>query len=357
MDPLVPLSQFNFSNLIFTSIANQTLSNILIVIILIFVAAFFSMAETAFSSCNKVRIKIKAEDGNKHAKNAMKVIDNYDKSLVTILIGHNVVNFVASAIATLVAVSFIENEGVASVVSTIIMTILVLFFGEVLPKNIAKVNADKACMILAYPIRFLMFILYPVSMIFYGITLLIMKMFAKEEKEPEITEDDLQNIVEAIEEEGVIDEEESDLIQSAIEFDNIVVKEIFTPRKNIYAINIREDRDELIKTLVEGNINFSRIPVYDGSLDNIIGILHLRKFLKEYMLDKDVDIKSILLDPYFVKPNINLDDMLDGFAQHKTHIAIVLNNNDRVLGMVTMDDVLEELVGEQKNPKGSDAKC
>ena len=111
MDPLVPLSNFNFSNLIFASFSNQTLSNILIVIILIFIAAFFSMAETAFSSCNKVRIKIKAEDGNKHAKNAMKVIDNYDKSLVTILIGHNVVNFVASAIATLVAVSFIENEG------------------------------------------------------------------------------------------------------------------------------------------------------------------------------------------------------------------------------------------------------
>ena len=184
-----------------------------------------------------------------------------------------------------------------------------------------------------------------------------MKIFNKKEEEPEMTEDDLQNIVEAIEEEGVIDEEESDLIQSAIEFDSIIVKEIFTPRRNMYAINIREDRDEIIKTLVEGNVKFSRIPVYDGSIDNIVGILHLRRFLKEYMLDKDIDIKSLLIEPYFVKPNIKLDDMLDGFAQHKTHIAIVMNNNDRVVGMVTMDDVLEELVGEQKNPKGSDAKC
>ena len=357
MDPLVPLSLANFSNLTLTSFNNETFNNILIVIILIFVAAFFSMSETAFSTCNKVRLKIKAEDGNRHAKNAMKVIDNYDKSLITILIGHNIVNFVASAIATLVAVSFIENEGVASVVSTIIMTLLVLFFGEVLPKNIAKVNADKSCLILAYPIRFLMIILYPVSMIFYGITVLIMKIFAKKEKEPEMTEDDLQNIVESIEEEGIIDEEESDLIQSAIEFDSIVVKEIFTPRKQMFAINIREDRDEIIKTLVEGNVNFSRIPVYDGSIDNIVGILHLRKFLREYMLDNDVDIKSLLIDPYFVKPNIKLDDMFDGFSSHKTHIAIVLNNNERVVGMVTMDDVLEELVGEQKNPKGSDAKC
>jgi len=357
MDPLVPLSQANYFNLIFTSITSKTWSNILIIVILILIAAFFSMAETAFSTCNKVRIKLKAEDGNRHAKLAMKVIDNYDKSLVTILIGHNVVNFVASSLATLVAVSFIANEGVASVVSTVILTILVLFFGEVLPKNIAKANAEKACLILAYPVRFLMIVLFPVSIIFYGITLLIMKIFSKKEKEPEMTEDDLQNIVEAIEEEGVIDEEESDLIQSAIEFDSIVVKEIFTPRKNIYAINIRDDRDELIKELISGNINFSRIPVYDGSLDNVIGILHLRRFLKEYMLDKDVDIKTLLIDPYFVKSNINLDDMLDGFAQHKTHIAIVINNNERVIGMVTMDDVLEELVGEQKNPKGSDAKC
>lgn len=357
MDPLVPLSQINFSNLILTSTQNQTLSNIILIIVLIFVAAFFSMAETAFSTCNKIRIKIKAEDGNRHAKLAMKVIDNYDKSLITVLIGHNIVNFVASAIATLVAVAFIENEGVASVVSTIIMTILVLLFGEIIPKNIAKANADKSCLILAYPIRFLMIVLYPLSMIFYGITLLVMKIFNNKEKEPEMTEDDLQNIVEAIEEEGVIEEEESDLIQSAIEFDSIVVKEIFTPRKKMYAINIRDDRDELIKTLVKGNISFSRIPVYDGSIDNIIGILHVRKFLKEYMLDRDVDIKSLLIEPYFVKPNIKLDDMLDGFSQHKTHIAIVTNNNERVVGMVTMDDVLEELVGEQKNPKGSDAKC
>ena len=357
MDPLVPLSQINLLNLIFTSFTNQTLGNIILIILLIFIAAFFSMAETAFSTCNKVRLKIKAEDGNRHAKLAMKVIDNYDKSLVTILIGHNVVNFVASAIATLVFVSFIANEGVASVVSTVIMTILVLLFGEIIPKNIAKANADKACLILAYPVRFLMIILYPVSIIFYGITLLIMKIFNKKEEEPEMTEDDLQNIVEAIEEEGVIDEEESDLIQSAIEFDSIIVKEIFTPRRNMYAINIREDRDEIIKTLIEGNVKFSRIPVYDGSIDNIIGILHLRRFLKEYMLDKEIDIKSLLIEPYFVKPNIKLDDMLDGFAQHKTHIAIVMNNNDRVVGMVTMDDVLEELVGEQKNPKGSDAKC
>lgn len=352
MDPLVPLSSIYFLN----SFTNQTLENILIIIILIFLSAFFSMSETVFSTCNKVRLKIKAEDGNKHAKKAMKVIDNYDKSLITILIGNNIVNLTASSLATLVAVSLILNEGVASLVASVIMTILVLLFGEVIPKNVGKANADKICLFLAYPIRFLMIIFTPVSIIFYGITLLVKKIFGAKEDEPEMTEDDLQNIVEAIEEEGVIDEEESDLIQSAIEFDSIVVKEIFTPRKNIFAINIRDDRDNLIKTLVEGNISFSRIPVYDGSLDNVIGILHVRKFLREYMLNKDIDIKSLLIEPYFVKPNINLDDMFDGFSQHKTHIAIVINNNERVVGMVTMDDVLEELVGEQKHPKGSDAK-
>ncbi len=357
MDPLVPLSQINFSNLILTSTQNQTLENILIIIVLILLSAFFSMSETVFSTCNKIRLKIKAEDGNRHAKLAMKIIDNYDKSLITILIGNNIVNLTSSSLATLVAISLIPNEGVASLVSSIILTLIVLFFGEVFPKNIAKANSDKLCLFLSYPIRFLMIIFTPISIIFYGITILIKKIFGSRESEPEMTEDDLQNIVEAIEEEGVIEEEESDLIQSAIEFDSIVVKEIFTPRKKIYAINIRDDREELIKTLVEGNIPFSRIPVYDGSIDNIIGILHVRKFLKEYMLDRDVDIKSLLIEPYFVKPNIKLDDMLDGFSQHKTHIAIVTNNNERVIGMVTMDDVLEELVGEQKNPKGSDAKC
>lgn len=347
MDPLVPLSSILLTQ------TSQVNTNIIVILILIILSAFFSASETAFSNCNKIRIKLKAEDGNKNAKLILNILENYDKSLITILIGNNVVNLTASSLATIVSLSLFQTEGIATVVSTIVMTIVVFIFGEILPKNIAKANADKIVAAFAYPIKFLMIIFTPISIIFILLSSLCKKLFASKEEEPEITEDDLQNIVEAIEEEGVIDEEESDLIQSAIEFDSIVVKEIFTPRKKIFAINIRDEREDIINTLLN-NTTFSRIPIYDGSLDNIIGILHVRKFLKEYMMDKDIDIKSVLIEPYYVKSNIKLDDMLDGFSQHKTHIAIVVNNNDRTIGMVTMDDVLEELIGEQKQPKGSD---
>lgn len=340
MDPLVPLQSLILTNT--TKIYGFTA----LIVVLIILSAFFSASETALTCCNRVRMKVKAENGSKSAKLVMKLLGMYDKSLITLLIGNNIVNVSSSAIATVVfLIVFNNNKNLASTISTIVMTLLVLFFGEVIPKNMAKEKADKFVLFCCYPLFFFHIIFFPLMLIFNGLLLLVKKIFKMDENKTTMTEDEFQGIVETVEEEGGIDEEESDIIQAAVDFGDITVKSVLTPIDKVVAIDVKKmAKRELIEYIK--NVEYSRIPVYDGTIDNIIGILHIRKCLKNIMNTKSFSIKSAISEPFFVLDNCKLDDMIDIFKLQKKHLAIVKDANEKNIGIVSMEDVLEELVGE-----------
>lgn len=344
MDPLVPLLHILANN-------NSGTKNIVPYIITIFIfilfSAYFSMAETTLSCCNRIRMSVKAENGSKSAKLVIKLLDKFDKSLITLLVGNNIANLAASTLGTLVfLVVFNYNESLASAISTAVLTILIFFFGELIPKNIAKSHPDSVVMIMCYPLIVLYYLFYPVTIIFYGITRLVQKIFKADQVDNNITEDEFQAIVEAVEKEGGIDEEESDIIQAAVDFGDITVSNVLTPIEKVFALDIKNtSRKELITHLK--NTEFSRIPVYDGEKNNIIGILHVRKFLKNYMKTKNGSARAAISEPPTVNASYKLDDMIDFFKDNKKHMAVVKNDDNVTIGIVTMEDVLEELIGEQ----------
>lgn len=309
---------------------------------LVIMSGFFSMSETAFAYCNRIKLKVKADDGNKSAKLALNIVENFDNSLITILIGNNIVNILSSTIATVIGIFLFKENG--TLVATVFTTVVVLLFGEIIPKNIATVWSDRIALITCYPIYFFKIILFPLSIVYMGFLKLLNKIFKTDKKDPVITEDEFTDIIESIEEEGLIEEEESDIIQSAVDFGDITIKEIYTKLENVVAIDINSSKDQITQTLLEEN--YSRIPVYSSKPDNIIGILHVRTYLKQVMTKKDYSIKKSLIKPFFVNVDSKIDDVFEEFRKKKMHIAIVVDNNKKVIGMVTMEDVLEELVGE-----------
>ncbi len=344
MDPLVPLFRILANN---TTEINELIPNIIIIIVFILFSGYFSMAETAFSCCNRIRMSVKAENGSKSAKLALKVLDRYDRSLITLLVGNNIVNLGASTLGTVVfLIIFNNNESLASIVSTAVLTLLIFFFGELIPKNIAKSYPDSVATILCYPLIMMYYVFYPITIIFYGITRLVQKMFKADQADNNMTEDEFQAIVETVEEEGGLDEEESDIIQAAVEFGDITVGDVLTPLENVYAIDIRKTSRKELMTFLK-DTEFSRIPVYEGTKDNVVGILHVRKYLKNIMKTRNFLSRAAISEPLVVKGSSKLDDMLDFFKENKKHMAIVKNDEGKTIGIVTMEDVLEELIGEQ----------
>ena len=319
-----------------------------VLVLLILIGGFFAAAETSFSYCNKTRIKNRAEDDNdKKAKRVQYILDRFDNVITTILIGTNVTHIVASTLATVLAIALFGEIG--SVYATVVVTLLVFIFSETLPKNIARVNADKVSELTAPIIIGLMYLLLPLV---YVLTKPFQYLFSKlkKEEEPEYNEEDLQNIVETIEEEGVLDEDESNLIQSAIEFDDISALSIYTPVDEITGIDISEDREAIIKKIKTMD-NHSRIPVYWHDIDRIIGVIHIRTVYQKLLEDPDISLFKLLTKPYFIEPSMKLDDIFEGFSRHKTHMAIV-RSNKKTLGLVTMNDVLRELIGDMVETEG-----
>ena len=317
----------------------------LIFVGLLILSAFFSATESALSYCNRHKIKAKADDGSKASKLLVKMFDKFDNTIITILIGNNVVNTCCSILTTFMAVKLLGNQG--SLVAIIITTIIVVLFGEMIPKNIAKGHPEKFSMFAVYPMYFLMILLWPFAKIFNGLIWLIRSLFKKTtiEEEESFTEDDFQDVIEKIEEEGVLNEEESDIIQNAVDFGEILVKDVLTKRQDIVAIDVKKCTKAYLKDFLT-KCNYSRIPIYDGNIDNIIGVLHVRTYLRSLFFDRRTSATKIMTKPYFVSPQIKLDEIFEGFKQNKTHIAIVKASNGKTLGMVTMKDVLEELVSD-----------
>ena len=312
------------------------------ILILILFSAFFSSAETAFSTVNTIRIKHSAEKGDKRAKTTLYVTENYDKAITTILIGNNIVNIGCSSLATVLCINLFGDMGAA--ISTGAVTLLVLTFGEVLPKCIAKEHAEIFCLSCAKSLRILMAVFSPFVFLFIKMKTFVLNRLSKGEAIPSVTEDELKFIIESIEEEGVLEEQESDLLQSALDFDEKTVQEILTPRVDITAINIADNIDDIFKLIVDER--YSRIPVYEDKIDNIIGILHTREFLEIIAQGKTPNILTLIQAPHFVYKTKKLSKVLTDFKHNRRNIAIVTDDYGGTVGIVTMEDLLEELVGE-----------
>ena len=312
-----------------------------IIAVLILLSSFFSGVETAFSFANTIRLKSLADNGSKRAKNALWVCDNFDKALTAILIGNNVVNLGCSSLATILCLDLFKNYGAA--IATGATTLLVLTFGEVIPKCIGKEKSDGIVLHTGLLLKVLTYVLTPLVVLFTGLKTLVMKIGHIKKDSPSVTEDELKYIIETIEEEGILEEQESELVQSALEFDEKTAQEILTPRVDVTVIDIDDSKEEIHDLIIRER--YSRIPVYEGDIDNIIGILHTRDYL-EKVIDGEADIRDLLIPAHFIYKNQKLSDILNDFRANKLHIAIVTDEYGGFLGIVTMEDLLEEIVGD-----------
>lgn len=316
---------------------------IAVIIACIIMSGFFSATETAFSTFNRIRVKNLAEKGNRRAQRVISLADNYDALITTILIGNNIVNILCAALGTLVFVELLHgDQDLATTLSTVVITLAVLIFGEISPKSIAKRRPESFAMFACIPIYILYIIFYPLSFIFKKWQNLLAKMF-KSDEDKGITEEELVSIIEEAEESGDIDEDESELIKSAIEFNDLEVADIFTPRIDITSLPVDAEREVIEKQFEESG--YSRIPVYDGDLDNIVGILYHKDY---YMtdFDKDSPITEILKPVIFVTKTQKIGDVLKDLQEKQLHLAIVTDEYGSTAGIVTLEDIIEEIVGE-----------
>lgn len=316
---------------------------VIILVALLILSAFFSATETAFTSLNRTRLKLLADDGKKSAKKALKHAENYDRLLYTILIGNNIVNLTLATISTLLFSSIITNsESLSATLSTIISTIAVLIFGEITPKTLAKEFPEKVAMFVAPIMDFFTIILYPLNLVFTGWKLLLKNIF-KFKSEDVITEQELLTYVEEANEDGTLDNNETELISSAIEFNDAEVGDILVPRVNVIAVEENTPMKDI--RLVFSEHGFSRLPVYRGSIDTIIGMIHEKDFYAAYTSGA-TDIKGIVTSMALATEHMKISDLLRGMQKQKVHMATVVDEYGGTLGIVTLEDILEELVGE-----------
>ena len=315
---------------------------LVIVIICIILSGYFSATETAFTAINKIRLRAKAEDGDKGAKRVLKLADKYDRLLTTILIGNNVVNILASSLFTLLLIDLIPDSGLATTLSTVILTVVVLIFGEITPKALAKEFPEGFARFSAPAIGAFSWILFPVTFLFGLWEKLMLKIF-KHKEDNTITDDELKIMVEEAEHEGGINAQESDLIRSAIEFNDLEAKDILVPRVDVEAIDCDTPLEEVDKIFLE--TRYSRLPVYKDSIDNIIGILHEKDFIKQ-RADNGFSLEKAAKPTVFVVSTTKISAVLQQLQKSKSHMAVVSGEFGDTVGIITMEDILEELVGE-----------
>ncbi len=310
---------------------------IIIILILLALSAFFSACETAFSTVNKIRLKNYAAKGNKKAEKALKIAESFEKALTAILVGNNIVNILSTSISTVLFTEMLGSGGVG--VATVVMTVMVLVFGEITPKSFAKSHAEQCALWFAEPISLVIFILKPVTVIFQ----VLQNAFKPKVEQPSVTEDELKYIIDEIQEQGVLEEQESDLVRSALEFDEITVDEILIPRVNVVAIEKNTPFEE-IKNLFLTEM-YSRLPVYEKNIDNIIGVINNKNFFKLANEGRD-DISDIIQDVIHISDLKLISEALKEMQKNKMHMAVILDQYGGTKGIITMEDIIEELVGE-----------
>ena len=315
-----------------------------IVVLLLLCAAYFAVAETAFASVSKVKIRIRAERGEPKAVKAMQVIDNFDLAITSILICTNIVHISAASIVTLAVTRMFPDVPGAVTVSTFVMTIVVFFAGEMLPKSIAKKYSERLSLTVAGSLCFFMSVLKPLAKLLSALGNFAAK-FVKADPEISVTEDEIYDIIEDMTEEGSLDEERGELISSALQFGETTVESILTSRVDLAALDIDDSPEEML-AFIRAQTH-SRLPVYEGSIDNIVGILSIRKFIKAYLKQgAQLDVRSLLDKPYFIHQSANIDGLLPVMSKNRLNMAVVTDNYGGTLGIVTVEDILEELVGE-----------
>ncbi len=314
---------------------------ILAMVICVILSAYFSATETAFSSINRTRLKAIAEKGNKRATLALNLEENYDKLISTILIGNNIVNIALATLATIFFVNLINGE-IGATVSTAVTTLVVLIFGEITPKSIAKDMPEKFAMFSAPIINVLIFIFTPLNLIFSLWKKLVSLLFKAEEEE-NMAQEELLLMVEEAQQEGDLDEDESDLLRNAIEFNDLKAEDILTHRVDLEGVPVGATKEEIAKLFTE--TRFSRLLVYEESIDNIVGVIHQKDFYVGSGVI-DGDLSEIVSPPLFIHKSEKINDLLKLLQKEKSHIAIVIDEYGGTLGIVTMEDILEELVGD-----------
>ncbi len=314
------------------------------IILLVLFSAFFSGSETAYAAASEFKLKRFAEKGTALSKTTLTIKERFEDALITILLCNNLVNIAASSTATLIAMSLFGANG--TWIATISMTVILLIFGEITPKVIANSIPEAFAKTVAFPLRVLMTVLKPIVFLTQKLVNLFSHLWKDKVKEGlDITEDDLESIIDTVEDEGVMDEETCDLLQSALDFDEVLAYEIVTPRVDMTALDIDDDVEESIQKAIESE--FTRIPVYEDTVDNIIGILHLNHLLK-HLVDNNSpsSLRELLMPVSFVHKTMALPDVLAVMRKKKCHMVIVTDEYGGTMGVLTMEDVLEQLVGE-----------
>ena len=324
---------------------------IFVLFLLLIGASFFAATEISYSSMNKIKLKNLADDGDKRALTATKILDNFDSALVTLLIGNNLTHNGFAAIATLLATRYFGTEYLT--VTTLVSTLIIFLFSEMIPKSYGKSNFNYALNV-SFFLKFLIKILKPFSLFFMGISAMVSRLFP-EKKEPEINEEEFFQIIKDVGEEGVISERDHKLISSALNFDRKTVNDIYTSIKDVVSLDVNSNKNKIVE--VFKYTGFSRYPVYEKYQKNIIGVLQTKEFYKNCFKNRDFNLKNILLKPYYAKPDMLIDDLMNELSLNKIHFSIVLDDSGNNIGIVTLTDILEELIGEIKdNPRKNSVK-
>ncbi|WP_186565541.1 HlyC/CorC family transporter [Lawsonibacter celer] len=314
---------------------------IAVLVVLVILSAFFSATETAFTSLNRIRLKSKADGGNKRAALALRMVDDYDNLLSTILVGNNIVNLSASSLATILFTEGLKLRN-GAVISTVVITVVVLIFGEVSPKSLAKEFPETFAMFSAPIMRVLVTVLTPLNLLFRQLKKLLSKVFHGDEDDG-ITEEELITMVDQAEDEGGLNQHESELIRSAIEFNDMEVDEILTPRVDIVAVEDTDSMEEIARTFAESG--YSRLPVYHEDIDDVVGVIHEKDFHAARYRGKS-DVKSIISPMLYTTGNTKISDLLRILQREKAHMVVVVDEYGGTEGLVTLEDIVEELVGE-----------
>lgn len=321
----------------------------ILIVLCLLGSAFFSGTEIAYTSLSKLKVKKEDEKQTPTEKLVSFIYNHYDFALSTVLVGNNLVNIAATSVATVLAVnlaakSMLSDEAASSIV-TVVMTIIILIVGEITPKMIARRISEPFAKMAAYPLLILMIIFFPIVLLTSGIVKLLSILWKKKaEQEVTITEEELENLLDTAEDEGVIDENETELLQSALEFTDLDAGDILTPRIDVVGFEINDPIEEILAVISESQ--FSRYPVYEKTVDHVVGILYVKHLLKELAENKTVNLQELLLEPVFIPKSMHLHEIMNEFRSHRTHMVVVADEYGGIEGIVTMEDVLEELVGE-----------
>ena len=322
----------------------------LLIFLLLMGSAFFSGTEIAYTSLSKLKMKRDSDNPTTLQKLVGFIYNHYDYALSTVLVGNNLVNIGATSVATVLAVNLaVRMDGritdeTASTIVTLVMTVLILIIGEITPKMVARRCSETIAKLAAWPLLVLMILFFPVVWITTGIVNLFSLLWKKDTQSVTITEEELENLLDTAEDEGVIDESETELLQSALEFTDMDAADILTPRIDVVGFELHDSMEYILNTINE--TQFSRYPVYERTIDHVVGILYVKHLLKELVDNKDVQLTDLLLEPVYIPKTMKLHDIMDQFRSHQSHMVIVADEYGGIMGVVTMEDVLEQLVGE-----------